>query len=112
MRIGHPAEQWLKHAQLQIHVGVGIDVVRYRMRDAPRANVHHAQIEGVHLPVVAAMEIVMRHDNRPAQSHAGEDQCQKAVIFSTSHGKQVGGQQDAQMNQLKSKINLDQSAHL
>lgn len=112
VRIGHPTQQRLKHAQLQIHVGIWIDVMRHRMRDAPRAEVHHAQIEGVHLPIVATMEVIMRHDHRPAQSDTGENQCQETVIFGTSHSKQVGGQQDAQMNQLKSKITHDQPDHL
>lgn len=42
------------------------------MRNAPRAEVHHAHIKSVHAPIVSPVEIVMRCNGSPTKCCAGQ----------------------------------------
>lgn len=47
-------------------------MVRKGMRNTPRAEVQHAQIESVHAPVVSPVEIVVRYNCGPTKCCAGQ----------------------------------------
>jgi len=48
-------------------------VVGQGMGHSPGGEVHQTQVEGVHLPVVPTMEVVVGHDHRPAEGHTRQD---------------------------------------
>jgi len=103
VRIGHPAQQGFEHREFQIEIRIRIDVVGQSMGHTPGGKVHHAQIKGVHLPVVPTMEVVVGHDHRPAEGHTRQDQSQKAVVFGTGNAQQVERHNETQVNELKEK---------